>query len=272
MLALSTPTTAVATATITVLPKPVTFTLGEQAFDYDGTVKTVTVTPSDPAATWRVATGTLSGTEPGSTPFSVEATGNYAGTADGTLVIRGSQVEVTAFSPAAASYTVMEGPAAGHTYPRSWNEGSAWFAYLARSGVRLEVAGRSATSAIDGFEIQAQSPGRDWFTLISGAPSGNEPNGPGNVVRHQFDVTLGEGRADKPIIPSDLSLAGAWKLRARVHAASGKWSEWAFEQPLEVLLPLKSVALTGRTLPPIQDAAWFQTSPYKQYNLSVWIP
>ncbi|PTY08433.1 hypothetical protein DB347_02295 [Opitutaceae bacterium EW11] len=263
---------AVATATVTVLPKPVTFTFGPQTFEYDGSVKAVSVVPSDPGATWRVVSGVLSGTEPGSTPFVVEATGNYEGTGNGTLTINGAAVAVTAFTPVSSSYTVLSGPAQGRNYPRTWNEGGAWHAFLAREGVSLEVQGRSTTHAISEFELQAKPPAKDWYTVCQGTPDEDSPQGIGATARRVFKTHLGEPLPENSLIPSDTALAGTWRIRARVRGTDGKWSEWAFEQPLAVVMPLKSVLMTGRTLPPTDEANWFAASDAKQYDFSVWIP
>lgn len=180
--------------------------------------------------------------------------------------------QVTEFSPVAASITLSTGPAAGQTYPRSWSADGGWAAYLGREGVSLRVVGQSPQSAINRFEIQAKSPTSDWSTLVSEAPEGDGNNGPGIAVPQTFKVKLGETDPQKPLLPADPAQAGKWTLRARVSDATGAWSPWSFEQPLDVLYPIKTMTMAGKTLPPVTDQDWFSASPEKNYTLSVLVP
>jgi|GEM_PF-5398387 len=216
----------------------------------------------------------VAGTETTSTPFHVDLP---TASATATLTVTkapavGGGPEVTAFSPIEANYTVTSGPAAGHSYGRSWQSDGAWAAYLGRDGVAFRVTGSSSAGAVANFEIQAKAPVGDWFTLTSGSPAADTPNGPGISVAQTMSTRLGTVRPDKPLLPSDPSLVGQWRLRARVSDTTGAWSPWAFEQPLNVVYPVKDVTLIGRTLPPVDDAAWFTASPEKQYTTQVLVP
>jgi len=172
-----------------------------------------------------------------------------------------------------AFYTVTSGPAAGRSFPRSWNDGANWHAYLARDGVGILVDAMSSDSAIASIELQAKTPNGDWADLVAPqAVDGDQPNGAGVKVSQRFSVRLGNVRPDKPLVPSDPSLAGLWQLRARALTSSGTWTDWSTAVPLTVELPLQSVTKTGQTLPPTKDAAWFNASEVKTYNLSLWIP
>lgn len=215
----------------------------------------------------------VAGTETTSAPFHIDLP---SAVATATLTVTkapstGGPV-VTAFSPVDAHYTVTSGPAAGHSYARSWQADGAWAAYLGRDGVSFRVTGSSSAGPVANIEIQAQAPAGEWFTLVSGGPSGDMPNGPGISVSQTLSVRLGSIRADKPLLPADPSLVGTWKIRARLSDGTGAWSPWSFEQPLTVVYPVKDVALIGRTLPPVEDSAWFTASPEKQYLTQVLVP
>jgi hypothetical protein len=86
-------------STMVINPKPVTFTFGNLAQTYDGTVKTATVTPSDPAASYD--SSLTGGPAAGSYPVSATAKGNFTGTGSATLVIAAKSVtfQVTDPSP-----------------------------------------------------------------------------------------------------------------------------------------------------------------------------
>jgi hypothetical protein len=178
-----------------------------------------------------------------------------------------------AVSAQSATYTVGEGLAAGHTYLRSWSDGGGWHAYLGRDGVLLNVTATSADSAISQIELQGKAPSGDWYDLI---PIQNTdpslPNGAGITVSQNFPVRLGAVRPDKPLIPADLSLAGAWQLRARARTTAGRWSTWSPVSSLAVEVPITTVTKTGQTLPPIADAEWYTASEVRTYNYRVWIP
>ncbi|HEU5080658.1 MAG TPA: hypothetical protein VFT72_15710 [Opitutaceae bacterium] len=179
---------------------------------------------------------------------------------------------VVELTPMPASFTVTSGPAAGRTYQRSWQGDGGWSAYLARDGVVFSVSGESRESSISRFEIQAKPPAGDWFTLAQGSPSAETTNGPRVRVPQTFSVRLGETNPQKPLVPADLNLAGLWQIRARVQSSTGAWSGWSDEQALNVLVPIQTVSIAGRTLPPVKDAAWFKPSATKNYSFEVWIP
>jgi hypothetical protein len=139
--------------------------------------------------------------------------------------------------------------------------------------VSIEVQAMSSGSAIASLELQGKAQNGDWIDLAPPqAPDAAQANGPGVKVSQTFSVRLGNVRADKPLIPSDPSLAGTWQLRARALTSAGTWSDWSASVPLTVEMPLQSVTKSGQTLPPLKDAAWFTASDVKTYNLSVWIP
>lgn len=216
----------------------------------------------------------VAGTETASAPFHVDLP---SAVATATLTVTkgpatGGGPAVTAFSPIEAHYTVTSGPAAGYSYARSWQGEGGWAAYLGRDGVSFRVAGSSASGPVTNFEVQAKAPTGEWFTLTSGGPAADAPNGPGVGVSQTLSARLGDVRADKPLLPADPNLVGTWTIRARLSDATGAWSPWAFEQPLHVVYPVKDVTLTGRTLPPVEDAAWFTASPEKQYLTQVLVP
>lgn len=179
---------------------------------------------------------------------------------------------ITEFTPIAADYTATTGPAAGHTYKRSWKSDNGWAAYLGREGVSFHATGRSDTGEIRHFELQAKAPSGDWYTLGTTAPDENAPNTIGREVPGTFRVKLGEVQPSKPLVPADPSLAGTWSIRARVSDSAGNWSPWAFEQPLQVIMPIKDLTLPTRTLPPVQDAEWFSASPIKPATFHVLVP
>lgn len=179
---------------------------------------------------------------------------------------------ITEFTPIAADYTATTGPAAGHTYKRSWKSDNGWAAYLGREGVSFHATGRSDTGEIRHFELQAKAPSGDWYTLGTTAPDENAPNTIGREVPRTFRVKLGEVQPSKPLVPADPSLAGTWSIRARVSDSAGNWSPWAFEQPLQVIMPIKDLTLPTRTLPPVQDAEWFSASPIKPATFHVLVP
>lgn len=216
----------------------------------------------------------VAGTETNSIPFHLDLP---SAVATATLTVTkgpatGGGPVVTAFSPIEAHYTVTSGPAAGHSYARSWQGEGGWAAYLGRDGVSFRVAGSSSSGPVTNFEVQAKAPTGEWFTLTSGGPAADAPNGPGVGVSQTLSARLGDVRADKPLLPADPNLVGTWTIRARLSDATGAWSPWAFEQPLHVVYPVKDVTLTGRTLPPVEDAAWFTVSPEKQYLTQVLVP
>lgn len=179
---------------------------------------------------------------------------------------------VTLFTPTAANYTVLTGPAAGRTYPRSWQSDGVWNAYLGRDGVTFNVVGQSRESGIAAFEVEGRPPNGDWQRLAAGDASEQAPNGPRVEVSQIFGVRLGDVNLEKPLVPLDPKLAGTWQIRARVRNTLGTWSAWSPAQSLNVLLPLKSTAVLGRTLPPVQDAEWFTASAMKTYSFQVWVP
>ncbi len=179
---------------------------------------------------------------------------------------------ITRLTPVDASITVPSGPASGHRYQRSWETEGVWHAFLGRDGVTLKVIGESRESSVSRFEIQAKAPGHDWAPLASGGPAADAQNGPRVPVEQTFSVRLGDLNPLKPLIPLDTSLAGPWLLRARVQNSTGSWSTWSAEQPLQVDLPVKDVAVAGQTLPPVQDADWFTASSTQTYTFHVWIP
>jgi hypothetical protein len=197
-----------------------------------------------------------------------------AGTGPLSIAANAYQVgpRVVSLTPVKATHVVPSGPAAGRSYPRSWNASGTWYAYLGRDGVTFDVAGEARESGIAGFEIQARPPGGDWFLLASGSPSGTTPNGPRTAVPQTFSVKLGALNPLKPLIPADPSLAGVWQIRARVQSTAGVWSSWAFEQPLNVVMPVQVLTKSGRTLPPLADADWYQASPTQTYTFTVLIP
>lgn len=179
---------------------------------------------------------------------------------------------ITGFTPITANYTVTSGPATGHTYGRSWQSDGVWTAYLGRDGVAFKVTGHSNDSSVERFEIQAKAPSGDWYTLATTAPASTTPKGPGVDVTGELHTRLGEVRADKPLLPADVSLAGTWSIRARVSDAAGNWSPWAFEQPLRVIMPIQDLSLPTRTLPPVQDSEWFVASPTQVATFHVVVP
>ena len=195
---------------------------------------------------------------------------SFTTTATITVTAPASMVSV---APQAASYTVPTGPAAGHTYRRSWNDGANWHAYLGRDGVSISVQALDSNAAITSIELQCKAPNGDWTDLASPrAVDGSQPNGAGVKVSQTFSVRLGRVRSDKPLVPSDPSLAGVWQLRARSLNGAGHWSDWSASVPLAVEMPLQNISKTGQTLPPLKDAEWFNASAVKTYNLNLWVP
>lgn len=224
---------------------------------------------SEPTAVWTGSREILAAAaEP---TFSVRVP---AGTGPLSLKASAFQVgpRVVEFSPKTSSFTVPSGPAAGRTYSRSWSSSGAWYAYLGRDGVTLDVVGQARESGIAAFEIQAKPPGHEWMLLASGSPAREVANGPRASVPQTFSVKLGETNATKPLIPADPSLAGTWQIRARVQSTAGSWSAWSFEQPLNVVMPIELITKTGRTLPPVADVAWYKASPLKSYSFKVLVP
>jgi hypothetical protein len=138
--------------------------------------------------------------------------------------------------------------------------------------VTFKVTGSSRESAIREFELQGRAPDGKWATLAKTAPAEDSQNGPRIQVPVTFSLRLGESNPQKPLMPADLRQAGTWEFRARVLSTAGTWSDWSDIQPVLAVVPLQTVTLQGRTLPPVQDADWFTASATQSYPLQVWVP
>lgn len=132
-----------------------------------------------------------------------------------------------------------------------WPPFPAPWAYLARAGVRMSLAGQSAEDGVRDFEVQILAPGLDasneqnWTSLASvDAPPPTATGRPVPVQTTVASVQIGRTRAQdglrgdgSDLIPSPSSLAlyegldvttsRLWTLRARCRSASSNlWSSW----------------------------------------------
>ncbi len=208
---------------------------------------------------------------PASAAFTVKIP---AGTGPLSLTASAFQVapRVTALAPLESNHRVTSGPAAGRSYPRCWAKDGMWFAYLGRDGVAFEATGQVRESAVAEFELQARAPQAEWTTLLRGSPSPDVPNGPRVPVSQRFSVKLGDSHPQKPLLPAAPGLAGTWHFRVRARSQAGQWSAWSAEVPLSVVMPVQTVHKRGRTLPPVDEADWYEASEYKDYAFQVLVP
>ncbi len=208
---------------------------------------------------------------PASAAFTVKIP---AGTGPLSLTASAFQVapRVTALAPLESNHRVTSGPAAGRSYPRCWAKDGMWFAYLGRDGVAFEATGQVRESAVAEFELQARAPQAEWTTLLRGSPSPDVPNGPRVPVSQRFSVKLGDSHPQKPLLPAAPGLAGTWHFRVRTRSQAGQWSAWSAEVPLSVVMPVQTVHKRGRTLPPVDEADWYEASEYKDYAFQVLVP
>jgi uncharacterized protein YaiE (UPF0345 family) len=93
---------AFSNGTLTVTPAPVTFTFSNTNWIADGTVKTATVSPSDPAATF--VSSLTGGPAAGNYPISASANGNFSGSGNATLVITNPTPTTFSISPTTFIY------------------------------------------------------------------------------------------------------------------------------------------------------------------------
>lgn len=185
-------------------------------------------------------------------------------------------VTLLSFEPLASTMTVSDPthPAYGKTYPRLWQSGAAWKAYLARSGLRFLVKGK-ATAAVGRFELEVQEPGTGiWKELASATPTSGAS---GVEQEHLFSVCFDEPVPGSELIPLSYKQGapkvGPWQLRARVLDTKGEASEWSSIVSVEAELPIATVSETVQTLPPAgHEGLWYSASAPKTFTLKVWIP
>jgi hypothetical protein len=94
--------------TVTVTPKPVTFSISPTSFTYSGGSQGPTVSPSDGAATWSVTAGQQSAVNAGSYSLTATANGNYSGSS-GAVAWSIGKANQAALAPSASPSVVAYG-------------------------------------------------------------------------------------------------------------------------------------------------------------------
>jgi len=157
----------------------------------------------------------------------------------------------------------------------------AWKAALGRDGCQFQVIANSTLSPLSVVELQAKQPGieKSWFLLKRFS-----------VVTHDFapnaktftgiaTVQLGDVCADKPLIPTDLSLADTWANNGlpwlfRTRTINQLREEAiSAEIKVQVIIPIRDVTVDTQTLPPAkgQDGdGWFTASAVRPVTVHVW--
>ena len=183
-----------------------------------------------------------------------------------------SNHQVNSLTPIESSYTINDSssPMNGQTYGRIWQSGG-WTAYLGRSGVRFEVTGQ-AWPSVKTIELQAKAPGGDWTQLAT-----QNPTDTATTADVTFSVTLGDTAPGQPLVPLSYQQGspqtGQWLFRARVQDASGAWSEYSSEVPVQVILPMVTKTVSGQTVPPAGELGnWFTASAVQDFSLQLWVP
>jgi len=185
-------------------------------------------------------------------------------------------VALLSFEPLASNRSVTDPahPAYGKTYPRLWQSGTSWKAYLGRSGLRFVVKGK-ASASVGRFELEVQEPGASaWKAMASATPTSAAS---GVEQEHVFSVCFDEPVPGAELIPLSYKQGapkvGSWQLRARAIDTKGKASEWSSTVSVEAELPIATVSETVQTLPPAgHEGLWYSASAPKTFTLKVWIP
>jgi hypothetical protein len=156
----------------------------------------------------------------------------------------------------------------------------AWKAALGRDGCQFQVVANSALSPLKVVELQAQQTNTiNWITLKGFYVA--EKTIPENTKSFTAiaNIRLGDARADKPLIPADLSLGGTWSnpdhvWLFRTHVVSQLGEEaYSDKIPVQVIIPIRDVTVDTQTLPPAkgQDGdGWFTASAVRPVTLLVW--
>jgi hypothetical protein len=150
-----------------------------------------------------------------------------------------------------------------------------WKAALGRDGCQFQVIANSTLAPLTAVELQVQRPNTiDWTTLKSfSVPSSAK------TFTGVANVRLGDVRADKPLIPADLSLGDTWNQKGkswlfRTHTVNQLGEEAISpEIKVQVIIPIKDVTVDTQTLPPGkgQDGdGWFTASAVRPVTLHVW--
>lgn len=198
-----------------------------------------------------------------------------------TATISDVATKMLSLTPVVSNYTVTDpkSVAYGHTFPRTWQEGSpaTWTAYLGRAGVAFEMSGQG-THSVQVFELQALDPSPDahWITISTG-PATSGTNGSGVTMTADMSVMLGTTLPDQPLVPTSYVngpvLTGNWQFRARVQDTDGRWSTYTTNVPVVVKIPLGTKEITMQTVPPAGAVgAWFSASKAVQTTVKYWIP
>jgi hypothetical protein len=151
-----------------------------------------------------------------------------------------------------------------------------WNAALGRDGCQFQVVANSALSTLTVVELQAKEPGtgKTWTVLKGFSVPYNAKTFTGIA-----SVRLGDVRADKPLIPADLSLGDTWDQKGkswlfRTHTVNQLGEEAISpEIKVQVIIPIKDVTVNTQTLPPAkgQDGyGWFTASAVRPVTLHVW--
>ena len=136
--------------TFAVQPKPVTFTLSQTGFTYDGLAKTTTVVASDPAATFSTG-GTLSATSAGPYTATATASGNYSGSNHALAWTIGPASQILTLTPAQATISsgtpvTFTATGGGGTGAYSWGGTAGIFGSDVSCSVALNTPGSYAVT------------------------------------------------------------------------------------------------------------------------------
>jgi len=156
-----------------------------------------------------------------------------------------------------------------------------WKAALGRDGCQFKVIANSTLAPLTLVELQVKPYGKtEWialkcFSVINQDFTANTKTFTGIVT-----VRLGDVRADKPLIPADLSLGGTWSKSDhvwsfRTHTSNDLAQSDTYSDAVDVhvIIPIKDVTVNTQTLPPAkgQDGdGWFTASDVHPVTLHVW--
>jgi hypothetical protein len=188
---------SVANGTLTVQPKPVTFTFGNLGAEYDGTTKTATVAASDSAATF--SADLVKGPDAGTYAVSAVATGNYAGVGNATLTITPAPITFT-FADLAQVYDGDEKSATvrpsrpAATYTADVRKGPDAGNYTVSATATGNYTGSSSATLIIAAAPQTISLSPSTLTLFAGQPATFTAVGGNNAYRWIGDAGVaGQG-------------------------------------------------------------------------------
>jgi len=157
----------------------------------------------------------------------------------------------------------------------------AWKAALGRDGCQFQVIANSALSPLTVVELQAQqNPTKPWITLKGFYVAENTIPEKTKSFTAIANIRLGDVRADKPLIPADLSLADTWANKGkswlfRTHTRNELSNSDTYSDTVEVqvIIPIRDVTVDTQTLPPAkgQDGdGWFTASDVRPVTVHVW--